>query len=150
MEEVTNEQLSDGKTSLREDADEVLDGLSIEDRRRARIDEYEESAVSRADPGAALLGMGTANLQRVAEQLGLAILDELENQPPTIDAFRELGPEIRMLAKIHSVVATDVAFQKMDVGHSNSSPHRKKGITLDASTSAGKRQILPKRWPGGS
>src|SRR6188768_1313504 len=74
---------------------EELDGLSVQNQRLAKIQKYEDAAVSRSDPFAAVIGMGNAYLQRVFEHLGTAILDELDTRAHTVEEFREFSPEIR-------------------------------------------------------
>ena len=66
--------------ALEAHAAEELDGLSIQNQRLARVQEYEEAALARSDPFAAVIGMGNAYLQRVFEHLGAAILDELDSR----------------------------------------------------------------------
>jgi hypothetical protein len=92
--------------------DEELDGLSIQQQRLARIQEYEELALARRDPFAAILGMGTCYLAQVFEHLGKKLWDELESQPPTLTALREVSPEIRLLLKVRSAMETDLEFQE--------------------------------------
>jgi hypothetical protein len=74
-------------------AAEELDGLSIQNQRLARVQEYEEASVSRSDPFAAVIGMGNAYFQRVFEHLGAAILDELDSRAHTVEELREFARE---------------------------------------------------------
>ena len=128
-------------------AAEELDGLSIHNQRLARIQEYEEAAVSRSDPFAAVIGMGNAHLQRVFEHLGAAILDELDGRTHTVEELRELGPEIRLLVKLRNSIETDIAVQPPDAGQQAAAfPHRQKGKGLDTQLATSKRDLLPKRW----
>ena len=114
--------------ALEAHAAEELDGLSIQNQRLARIQEYEEAAVSRSDPFAAVIGMGNAYLQRVFEHLGAAVLDELDSRPHTVEELREFGPEIRLLVKLRNSIETDLAFQAPDAGQQAAAfPHQHEG-----------------------
>jgi hypothetical protein len=133
--------------ALEAHATEELDGLSIQNQRLARVQEYEEAAVSRSDPFAAVIGMGNAYLQRVFEHLGAAILDELDSRAHTVDELREFGPEIRLLVKLRNSIETDLAVQPPDAGQQAAAfPHSRKGKGLDTKVATGKRDLLPKRW----
>ena len=93
---------------------EVCGDLTIRNQRLARIQEYEESAVTRPDPLAAIIGIGNADFQRIFEHLGTAILEQIEAGSKSIEEFRELGPEIRLLVKIRKAIETDVALQSLE------------------------------------
>jgi hypothetical protein len=95
---------------------EEFDGLSLQNQRLAIIQEYEEAALLRADPFAAVIGMGNAYLQRIFEHLGAAVLDELDTRAPGIAELRELVPEIRLLTKLRNAIQTDLAFQATNTG----------------------------------
>lgn len=132
---------------LESHAAEELDGLSIQNQRLARVQEYEEAAVSRPDPFAAVIGMGNADLQRVFEHLSAAILDELDSRAHTVDELREFSPEIRLLLKLRKSIETDLAVQPPDAGQQAAAfPQRMQGTGLDIQLAAGKRDLLPKRW----
>src|SRR4051794_3927096 len=109
--EMQNHELNE---ALDADAAEDLDGLSIKNQRLARIDEYEESAVSRSDPLAAVIGMGSAVLQRVFEDLGAAVLEVLDTHPHTLDNLRELTPEIRLMLSLRNAIEKDLDIQTHD------------------------------------
>jgi hypothetical protein len=91
-----------------------LDGLSIQNQRLAKIQEYEEASLLRTDPFAAVLGMGNASMQRIFEHLGAAILEELDGRPHTVEEFRELAPEIRLLAILRRSIETEFVVQRSD------------------------------------
>lgn len=128
-------------------AAEELGGLSIENRRLERIQEYEEAALSRPDPFAAVIGLGNASLQRVFEHLGKALLDAMDGHPHTVDELRELSPEIRLLVKLRKLIETDLAIQPSDAGQQVAAfPHAMQGKRLDTKIATGKRDLLPRRW----
>lgn len=132
--------------SLEAHGQDDLDGLSMRNQRLARVQEYEEAAIARPDPFAAVIGIGNADFQRVFEHLGAAILDELDSRTPTVDAFRELGPEIRLLVKIRNSIETDLAVHTADAGRPATAfpPTRPaKGITNGPVRD---RALVPKRW----
>lgn len=134
--------------SLEAHGQDDLDGLSIRNQRLARIQEYEEAAVSRPDPFAAVIGMGNASLQRVFEHLGAAIVEELDSRPHTVGEIRELEPEIRLLVKIRNSIETDLAVQTSDAERPATAfpPTRPaKGITNGPVRT---RDLVPKRWMG--
>ncbi len=118
---------------------EELDGLSLQHQRLARIQEYEELALARSDPFAAVLGMGTSHLAKLFEHLGKAVLDDLESQAPTLTALREVGPEIRLLLKLRSAMETDLEFQHHVMGEQ---PMALPGTTRNGTLNkqAGRRQ----------
>jgi hypothetical protein len=97
--------------ALKFDDAEVYDDLAIRNQRLARIQEYEESALARRDPLAAVIGLGNADFQRIFECLGTAVLEQLEAGSKSIEEIRELEPEIRLLVKIRKAIETDVALQ---------------------------------------
>jgi hypothetical protein len=130
-------------------AAEELDGLSMQNQRLARIEEYEEAAVSRSDPLAAVIGMGNAYLQRIFEHLGAAVLDELDSHAYTVEEFRELSPEIRLLAKLRKLIETDLELQPPDAGQQAAAfLPGSNGKRLDTRATNGKRELPPKRWLG--
>ena len=121
---------------------EELDGLSMANRRRARVDEFEEDAVARSGPYAAVIGMGTAYLQRIIEHLGAAVLEEMDSHPHTIQELREFRPEIRLLVQLRNAVETDREVQTLEAGDQAegfASGLKLKGV-------ASKRGLLPKRF----
>ena len=133
--------------ALEAHAVEELDGLSIQNQRLARVQEYEEAALSRSDPFAAVIGMGNAHLQRVFEHLGAAILDELDSRAHTVEEFREFGPEIRLLVKLRNSIETDLAFQPPGDGQQAAAfQHSMKGNGFDTKLATRKRDLLPKGW----
>ena len=135
--------------ALETDAAEELDGLSIRNQRLARIQEYEEAAVSRIDPFAALFGFGNADFQRIFDLLSAAIFDELDSRGHTIEVLRELAPEIRLLVKLRNSIALDLAVQPPDAGQQAAAfPRSMNGKGLDTKAATSKRDLLPKRWPG--
>ena len=126
---------------------EELDGLSMQHQRQARVDEYEEAAVSQPNPYAAVSGMGGAFCQRIFEPLGPAVLVELDSHPHTVEEIREYEPEIRLLVKLRNSVEADLAFQANDAGPPTAAiPHRKKGNGPDTKAATSKRNMLPNRW----
>ena len=90
MEPTNTDAVSDQElnAALEAHAAEDYDGLSIRNQRRARIQEYEESALSRLDPFAAVIGLGNVIFQSIIEHLGAAILDELNSKAPTLEEMR--------------------------------------------------------------
>jgi hypothetical protein len=88
-----------------------LDGLSIKNQRLARIQEYEEEAISRENPFEAVIGMGNASLQRVFEQYGQALIDAFEGRDPTLEEMRQYSSDIRLLLKVRKSIETDIALQ---------------------------------------
>ena len=96
--------------------EEELDGLSLQQRRLARIQEYEEEALARIDPLAAVVGMGTVYLAQLFEYFAKAVVDEFKTQPPTLALCRELTPQVRLLAKLRSAIDTDFEFQQHNIG----------------------------------
>jgi hypothetical protein len=131
------------------EAAEILDDLSMQDRRRAKIDEYEEAAVSRSDPSDAVAGMGNANLLRVTERLTPAVLETLDSEPPTIDVAREIAPVVRLMIRVQALVDSDRAMERMEGGRDSLS-YRKKGIALDVDRNSTDRLLAPKRWSANS
>jgi hypothetical protein len=133
--------------ALETHAEDELDGLSIQNQRLARIQEYEEAAVSRSDPFAAVIGMGNAHFQRVFEHLGAAILEELDSHPHSVEELREFGPEIRLLVKLRSAIETDLEVQPPEAETPAAAfSGRIQGTGLDTRLVSGKRDLLPKRW----
>jgi len=116
MEPTNTDAVSDQElnTALEAHIAENYDGLSIESQRSARIKEYEESALSRLDPFAAVIAMGNASLQRIFEHLNAALLDELYSKAHTLEEMREISPEIRLLLKLRKSIETGFAFQLHD------------------------------------
>jgi hypothetical protein len=132
--------------ALETHAEDELDGLSIQNQRLAMIQEYEEAAVSRSDPFAAVIGMGNAHFQRVFEHLGAAILEELDSHPHSVQEIREFEPEIRLLVKLRNSMETDLEVQPPEAGRPAAAfPHRMTGKGLDAKVASSKRDLLPKR-----
>ena len=127
-------------------SDEDSDAQNIRNQRLARVHEYEESTVSRADPFAAVIGMGTADLQRVFEHLSGAILAELDNREHTVDEFRELGSDIRLLLKIRKSIEVDLTFQAPDVGQPASAFAAKRNVKGLAKEAIRRNGLLPDRW----
>jgi hypothetical protein len=112
-----------------------------------RIDEYEEAAVSRPDPFAAVIGMGAAFCQRIFEHVGTAVLEELDSQPHSVEEIREYEPVFNLLIKFRKSVEADLAFQAHYAGQQSAAiPKRKKGNRLETKAATGKRDLLPKRW----
>ena len=132
--------------SLDARAVEELDGLTIQNQRLARIQEYEEAAVSRPEAFAAVIGMGNAYFQRVFEHLGAAILDELDSRAHTVEELREFGPEIRLLVKLRNAIETDLAVQPPDPRQQAAAFPHMKGKGFDTQLATSKRDLLPKRW----
>ena len=132
---------------LETDAAEALEGLSIQNRRLATIQEYEEAAVSRTDPLAAVIGMGNAYLQRIFEHLGAAVLDAMDNGPHTVADLREYAPEIRLLLKMRNAIETDLVVQSLDAAqHAAALPRGAKSKVYGAKMATGQRELLAKRW----
>jgi hypothetical protein len=125
---------------------EDLDGLSIQNQRLARIQEFEETAIARSDPLAAVLGIGNASLQRMFEHLGAALLDELDSHPHTVEELRELEPEMRLLVKLRKSIETGIALQSLGTDQQPAFPHNTRGKSRDTKLTTGKRDLLPKRW----
>ncbi len=96
--------------------EEELDGLSLQQRLLARIQEYEEEALARIDPLAAVVGMGTVYLAQLFEYFAKAVVDEFKTQPPTLALCRELTPQVLLLAKLRSAIDTDFEFQQHNIG----------------------------------
>jgi hypothetical protein len=124
------------------------DELSVQNERLAKIQEYEEAALSRSDPFGAVLGMGNATLQRIFEHLGAAILEEMDSRPHTLEELREFEPGIRLMVKLRNCVETDLALQPPDAAQQAAFRHHMNGQRLDTKLAAGKRDLLPKRWTG--
>jgi hypothetical protein len=127
-------------------AAEELDGLSIQNQRLARVQEYEEAAVSRPDPFAAVIGMGNADLQRIFDHLSTAILDVMDSRKHSVDELREFSPDIRLLLKLRKSIETDLAVQTPDVEQpaaSFAANMTAKGITNEAIRKHG---LVPKHW----
>jgi hypothetical protein len=130
------------------DADE-LDELQLKNQRLARIQEYEEAAVSRTDPLAAVIGMGNADLQRIFEHLGAAILDAIDSRSHTVEELRELAPDIRLLVKLRNAIETDLAFQSTDITSQGAAlPHGMRPNRPHAKEPTNKRDLVPKSWSG--
>lgn len=126
---------------------EDLDGLSMKNQRLARIQDFEEDAVSRTGAYAAVMGMGTAYLQRIFEHLGAAVLDVMDSHPHSVQELRELRPEIRLLVQLRKTIETDLEVQSSDAGDQPSVfPQSLKHKGLDANLATSKRGLLPKRW----
>jgi hypothetical protein len=119
--------------------------LSFRNQRLARVHEYEEAAVSRPDPFAAVIGMGNADLQRVFDHLSAAILEVMDSRKHTVDELREFSPDIRLLLKLRKSIETDIAIQTQDVeGPASFAANRMtKGFANDP---VHKNGLIPKRW----
>ena len=133
--------------ALEKDAGQELDGLSIRNQRLARILEYEEAALSRSDPHAAVIGMGNAQLQRICEHVGDAVLERWDAHTPTVEEIRELSPQIRLMVAMRKMMDTDLAFQSEDFQQQAAAfPHsaKRKGITNHVGSS--QRGLVAKRW----
>ena len=91
-------------------------GLDLRAQRSARIDEYEEEAVRRSNPYAAMIGTGTAYLQRILEPYCQAIIEQLNSGSGSIDDVRELTPDIKIVLKLHNAVEADHEFQADEAG----------------------------------
>jgi hypothetical protein len=128
--------------ALKEHAIEEQDELSIKDRRLARIDEYEEAALSSSDAFAALIGIGNAHLQRIFEHLSTAILEELESRGGSFEAICELNPHMRLLVKMRSSVEKVFAVQPPNDGQQFSQGGM--GIGVNNNLANSKRKLLPK------
>lgn len=129
-------------------SEEDCDGLSIRNQRLARVHEYEEEAISRPDPFAAVIGMGNADLQRIFDHLSAAILDVMDSRKHTVDELRELSPDIRLLLKLRKSIETDLAVQTPHVEQpaaSFAANGMAKGITNETIRKNG---LVPKRWFG--
>jgi hypothetical protein len=143
-----NDELNE---ALETDPAEERDGLSIQNQRLARIQEYEEGAISRPDPRDAMIGMGSATLQRMFEHLGEAIVNRLDSYPHTFEEVRELSPEMRLALKLRSAIETDLTLQTSDTGpQATAFPPRRNGKELDTNLTTNKRGLVPKRWMGNS
>ncbi len=132
--------------ALESPAAEDLDGLSIQDRRLAKVDEYEDAALSRADTFAAMIGIGNASLQRVFEHLGAALLGELDSRAHTLEEIREYRPEIGLMVKLRKSIETDLEFHFPDAGQQGAAFSRRIQNGLDNKVATRKRELLPKRW----
>jgi hypothetical protein len=127
---------------------EDLDGLNIQNHRLARIQEYEEEVVSRSNPYAAMIGVGSADFQRIFEHYSKALLEELDSRH-TFAEVRELNRDIRLLETLRRAVEADLEFQSADAGQPVSGfPHsiNVKGLSRKAVTN--KCDLVPKRWMG--
>jgi hypothetical protein len=134
---------------LETDAAEALEGLSMQNRRLATIQEYEETAISRTDPLAAVIGMGNAYFQRIFEHLGKAVLDVIDSRPHTVAEMREYAPEIRLLVKLRNAIETDLVVQPPDVErHAAALPRGAKSKVCGTEMATSERELLPKRWRG--
>ena len=137
--------------ALETDPAEERDGLSIQNQRLARIQEYEEAAISRPDSQAAVIGMGSASFQRMFEHLSEAIVNRLDSYPHTLEEVRELSPEMRLALKLWSTVETDLTLQTSDTGQQATAfPPSRNGTRLDTNLTTNKRGLVPKRWSGNS
>src|SRR3954452_15571167 len=81
--------------------------------RQMRIDEYEQSCLSRDDPFAAGFGAATADLQRIQAELAEAVLGDIERRPGSLEPFIELKREVKSLIDIHQPTAV----QRRHCGH---------------------------------
>jgi hypothetical protein len=118
---------------------EELDGLCLQHQRLARIQDYEDLALARSNPIAAVRGMGTSYLAQIFEYLGKAVLDDLESRTPTLTALREVSPEIRVLLKLRLAMEADLEFQHHVIGEQ---PMALPGTTRNGTLNkqAGRRQ----------
>lgn len=133
--------------ALESHAEDELDGLSIQNRRLGRIQEYEDVCLARPDPYAAIIGMGTSSLQRVFEHLGNALLDELDSHTHKLEEVREYTPEIRLLVKLRNAIEADLEFQSADTEPpATAFPHNRKSTGQDTKVPTSQRDLLPKRW----
>jgi hypothetical protein len=125
--------------------DEELGGLSVQNHRLARIAEFEEDALARPNPYAAVIGFGCADLQRVLGHYSKALLQQLESREHTWEEIRELEPTVRLLLKLQAAVALDLAVDS-ETNERPPSKARKsrkpKGISLRAKPNG--RERLPK------
>jgi hypothetical protein len=129
-------------------ATEELDALSIRSERMERIDEYEESALSRSDPLAAVIGIGNVTFQRSFEEYGAAILDEINRGAHTLEALRELEQDIRLLVKMRNCIEKDIDVQSRLAGQEEAAISQKTASkSLSGKLAMGHRDLLPKRWP---
>ena len=142
--EILDDELT---TSLESYSATDLGELSISNQRLAKIDEYEERALARTDPFEAVIGMGSADLQRIFEYMSAAILAQLESQAPTLEGIREVAPVIRILVKVRTAIETDLPFQDADAGWQAANKARSKiGKGIGPKFAASTHDQLPKRW----
>jgi hypothetical protein len=126
-----------------ENADD-LDELNIRNQRVARILDYEESAVARRDPFAAIIGMGNADMQRMCEYVGAAILERLDCGTKSIEEIREVSPEMRLLVKMRKSIETDLALHLLEGEQQPTAyPHRRSNNDLEIKPVS--RRSLPRR-----
>lgn len=132
--------------ALEADLAQESDGLTIQNQRLARIQEYEESALSRIDPLDAVIGIGNASFQRVFEHLGAAVLEELDSHAHTVDEFRKIGPEIRLLVKLRNTIETDLAVQSHNAAQQEMPfRHGPRDNGPSSKLAARMHELLPKR-----
>ena len=128
---------------------EDRDGLSIQYQRLAKVQEYEEAALARSNPFAAIIGMGNAHFQRVFEHLGAALLDELDARPNTIAEIREVEPEIRLLLKVRSAMETDLEVGAAEFNQQAVAfPSAVQRKALEAKCATSKRDHPSRHWAG--
>jgi hypothetical protein len=130
---------------------EDVDGLSIKNQRLASIQEYEEAALARSNPFAAVLGMAGSQMQQISEYLGAAIIAEFESRGGSLEVIRELRPEMGLQIKLIKLAQTDLLFQLAETEpQSNLYRHGSKGKGISSNLASTKHVKLPKRWNTGS
>jgi hypothetical protein len=129
----TNVEVDDFDEPLQPLPDEGLDRASVRSHRAARIDEFEAAAIRRPNSYGAMIGAGTADLQRIFERLSEAVSHQLDAEAPTLVECRSLEPTIRLLLRLREGVALDLAVQDQTDEYSSASSLKRpkpKGITL--------------------
>jgi hypothetical protein len=134
--------------ALEEHVVEDLDHLDSRNLRLARVQEHEEESISRSNPFAAMIGWGTADLQRVFDCYSRVILHEIDNRN-TLAEIRELNPDIRLLLKLREAIETDLEFAFADDGQPPAfCTKRIQDHEVASRAPTGKRNLIPKRWTG--
>ena len=69
-------------------------------------------ALSRPSKNGKLNGSMTEFIEWIGEEMAAAIVEELNSHPHTVEDFRDLHPEIRLLVKVTDVVNKDRQSEK--------------------------------------
>jgi hypothetical protein len=73
--------------------------------------DFKRQALSRPSKNGKLSGSMTTFLQWIGAEMGAAIVEELDIHPHTVEDFRELHPEIRLLVKVADVINKDLQLE---------------------------------------
>jgi hypothetical protein len=112
MENAQREESIDAQLSRAlDDSDRHVSETPLVAKRKALIDAFQQEALERADPFAAIAGYDTGVLMQVYGEVAAAVEQELEAAHPTIEDIRALSPEFTLLVKLRNAISLDLVLQ---------------------------------------